>query len=186
MIAPRSRELRRIVTGHDERGRAVIVADGTPPHTVRRDSTGTVSWPLWVADETPASLHGNHDRGVPSPGIAPPIGGSVFRIVDFPPVADEAALAPALMATAMGAEHAPGGHPPRHPLMHRTRTLDYGVVLSGEIDMLLDDSEVRLRAGDVIVQRGTNHAWVNRGSEPCRIAFVLIDARPVEGADDGD
>ena len=67
--------------------------------------------------------------------------------------------------------------PPRHPAMHRTRTVDYAIVMSGEIDMLLDDSEIHLKAGDVLVQQGTNHAWVNRGKEPCRIAFILVDAK---------
>jgi uncharacterized cupin superfamily protein len=75
------------------------------------------------------------------------------------------------------APHAPiRGLPPRHPLMHRTRTVDYAIVMDGEIDMLLDDSEIHLKAGDVLIQQGTNHAWVNRGTSPCRIAFVLIDA----------
>ena len=68
------------------------------------------------------------------------------------------------------------GEKPRHPAMHATKSIDYALVLAGEIDMLLDDSEVHLNTGDVIVQRGTNHAWVNRGDEPCCIAFVLIDA----------
>jgi len=77
----------------------------------------------------------------------------------------------------MGASHdRHGGAPARHPYMHRTRTLDYAVVLEGEIDLLLDNTEVHLQAGDAIVQQGTNHAWVNRGSRTCRIAFVLIDA----------
>ncbi len=69
------------------------------------------------------------------------------------------------------------GLPPRHPMMHRTRTLDYAIVISGEIDMLLDDGEVHLKAGDVVVQQATNHAWVNRGKEPCRIAFILMDSQ---------
>jgi quercetin dioxygenase-like cupin family protein len=77
----------------------------------------------------------------------------------------------------MGAGHAAGkAQPPRHHAMHRTRSIDYAIVLSGEIDMLLDESEIHLKAGDVLVQQATNHAWVNRGSAPCRIAFVLIDA----------
>ena len=81
------------------------------------------------------------------------------------------------MAREMGADHAASkAWPPRHPAMHRTRSVDYAIVLSGEIDMLLDDSEIHLKAGDVLVQQATNHAWVNRGTEPCRIAFVLIDA----------
>ena len=69
-----------------------------------------------------------------------------------------------------------GRRPPRHPHMHATESVDYAIVLEGEIDMLLDDSEVHLKAGDFLIQQGTNHAWVNRGDRPCKIAFVLIDA----------
>ena len=77
----------------------------------------------------------------------------------------------------MGLDHGHGsGKPARHPFMHRTRSIDYALVLEGEIDMLLDDSEVHLKAGDVLVQLGTNHAWANHSGKPCRIAFVLIDA----------
>jgi mannose-6-phosphate isomerase-like protein (cupin superfamily) len=76
-------------------------------------------------------------------------------------------------------EIAGGGADPRHAMMHRTQSVDYAVVISGEIDMLLDDSEVHLKVGDVLVQRGTRHAWVNRGGENCRIAFVLIDANEI-------
>jgi quercetin dioxygenase-like cupin family protein len=76
----------------------------------------------------------------------------------------------------MGLPPLPGRRAPRHPLMHATQSLDYAIVLEGECDMLLDDAEVHLRTGDAIVQQGTNHAWVNRGNRPCRIAFVMIDA----------
>ncbi len=75
-----------------------------------------------------------------------------------------------------GADAPHKGLAPRHPMMHRTRTVDYAIIMSGEIDMLLDDSEVHLKAGDLVVQQGTNHAWVNRGKTTCRIAFVLVDA----------
>ena len=111
-------------------------------------------------------------------GVAPPLSGSIFRIVDFPPrketgqsVSNEAVL------KEMGLT-APAGEKARHPGMHRTESIDYAVVLSGEIDMLLDDSEVHFRASDVLVQRGTIHAWANRGDEVCRIAFILIGAKP--------
>src|ERR1041385_5950658 len=77
----------------------------------------------------------------------------------------------------VGADAPAKGRPPSHPMMHRTRSLDYAVIMSGEIDMLLDDSVVHLKAGDVVVQQATNHAWVNRGKEPCRVAFILIDSR---------
>src|SRR5207237_7949016 len=69
------------------------------------------------------------------------------------------------------------GRPPRHPLMHRTRTIDYAIIMAGEIDMLLDDTEIHLKAGDALIQQGTNHAWVNRGTEPCRIAFSSEEHR---------
>jgi mannose-6-phosphate isomerase-like protein (cupin superfamily) len=111
-------------------------------------------------------------------GIAPAPNGSIFRIVDFPPLPPENELSPDLMRSLVGGGHAPhGAKPSRHPMMHRTRSLDYAIVLSGEIDMLLDDSVVHVKAGDVIIQQGTNHGWVNRGSGTCRIAFVLIDAQ---------
>lgn len=173
-------EIRRVVTTHDETGKAIVLSDRpTPYKTVRQDS-GVVSHLMWVTDRTPADISGRDDRGGTKVGIAPPASGSVFRIVDFPPASPEmmANLDPQLMAKQVGEGHAAAGRarPPRHPFMHRTRTCDYAVVMSGEIDMLLDDSEIHLKAGDVLVQQGTNHAWVNRGTEPCRIAFVLIDA----------
>src|SRR6195256_4178161 len=98
----------------------------------------------------------------------------VARVVDFPPAADFGAVDYATMLREMGIGAGQGDA--RHASLHRTKSIDYAVVISGEIDMLLDDSEVHLKAGDVLVERGTNHAWVNRGSENCRIAFVLIDA----------
>jgi len=102
----------------------------------------------------------------------------VFRIVDFPPETLEARrLDHDAMHRSLGDGTPKRGLPPRHPAMHRTRTVDYAVVMTGEIDMLLDDSEIHLKAGDVLVQQGTNHAWVNRGTEPCRIAFILVDAK---------
>jgi mannose-6-phosphate isomerase-like protein (cupin superfamily) len=94
--------------------------------------------------------------------------------VDFPPHA--APRSREAILREMGVEEHGGA---RHPGMHRTRSVDYAIVVEGEIDMLLDDTEVHLRAGDVLVQQGTNHAWVNRGALPCRIAFVLIDAREI-------
>ncbi len=106
--------------------------------------------------------------------MAPPTRGSIFRVVDFPPAPAFGAVDNAAMLREMGIGAGPSDA--RHATMHRTKSIDYAVVISGEIDMLLDDSEVHLKAGDVLVQRGTNHAWVNRGTESCRIAFVLIDA----------
>jgi mannose-6-phosphate isomerase-like protein (cupin superfamily) len=169
--------VRRVVTSHEADGKAVVLFDCPPPTARARPESGTKSWVLWVTDATPADVSGSHDRGDRAIGIPPPAGGSIFRIVDFHPI-DATKLPLDYMTRTIGADHAPAkGRPPRHPGMHRTRSVDYAVVISGEIDMLLDDSEVHLKAGDVVVQQSTNHAWVNRGSEPCRIAFVLIDAK---------
>ena len=171
---------RRVVTGHDAAGKAVVAIDGAAPNVRLRKATGLTSTLLWVTDEAPADVSGNADRAQREIGVAPPQRGSIFRIVDFPPSADFGAVDNEAMAREMGIGRA-GTAPALHGTMHRTRSVDYAVVISGEIDMLLDDSEVHLEAGDVLVQQGTNHAWVNRGNEVCRIAFVLIDAEePVQ------
>ncbi len=170
-------EVRRVVTGHDETGKAIVLMDGPSPNKFARETTGTVARLIWVTDATPADIAGTADAAARKIGIPPPPGGSVFRLVDFPPSPDLTGTPADLMARDIGGEHVSGkARPPRHPYMHRTRSIDYAIIVSGEIDMLLDDSEVHLRAGDVVVQRGTNHAWVNRGKDVCRIAFVLIDA----------
>ncbi|MEA2964138.1 MAG: hypothetical protein QOI46_4236, partial [Alphaproteobacteria bacterium] len=116
-------------------------------------------------------------------GIPPPPNGSIFRIVEFHPTPKADNLDPNFLAKIAGhdgpAATSPAAKPARHPGMHRTRSIDYAIVLAGEIDMLLDDSDVHLKTGDVLVQQGTIHAWVNRGKEPCRIAFILIDAKDI-------
>jgi mannose-6-phosphate isomerase-like protein (cupin superfamily) len=174
---PPSDNLRRVVTVVDDDGKAVVLFDGANPHIAIRPDRNVVSRLLWVTDRSPAAISGPADRAAAPIGIAPPAGGSVFRIVDFPPVTPEIeALAPDTMQRGLADQAPRRGRPPRHPLMHRTRTIDYAIVMAGEIDMLLDDQEIHLKAGDVLIQQGTNHAWVNRGREPCRIAFVLIDA----------
>jgi hypothetical protein len=173
-------DFRRVVTTHDATGKAVVLFDSPNPHKAVRPQAGVVSRMIWAADSTPADMTGAQDRGAGQRPIAPPAGGSVFRIVDFLPMTPEMEkLDPNFMAKSIGHDdHAPSKfRPPRHPFMHRTRSLDYALVLSGEIDMLLDDTEVHCKAGDVIVQQGTNHAWVNRGKAPCRIAFILVDAK---------
>jgi naringenin degradation protein FdeH len=169
-----TRPTRRVVTGHDAAGKAVVVFDGPAPNVKLRAATRLTSTLLWVTDESPADNSGNADRAERDIGVAPPVCGSIFRVVDFPPAADVGAVDNAAMLREMGIDASQGGS--RHATMHRTRSIDYAVVISGEIDMLLDDSEVHLKAGDVLVQRGTNHAWVNRGKEICRVAFVLVDA----------
>jgi quercetin dioxygenase-like cupin family protein len=167
---------RRVVTGHDGQGKAVVLMDGPAPNVRERTASGLISTLLWVSDETPADISGHTDRAERTIGVAPPSNGSILRVVDFAPVAAGAAgvdHAQVLREMGLPEEAAP----PRHAFTHRTRSLDYAIVLTGEIDMLLDDSQVHLKAGEVLVQQGTNHAWVNNGTQTCRIAFVLIDAQ---------
>ncbi len=173
--------VRRVVTGHDAGGKAIVLMDGAAPNRkVRR--ARLVSTLLWATDETPADISGAQDRAARESGVAPPAAGSVFRVVDFPPITAEAAAAldQAAIHREMGLAAHGSGAAARHPFTHRTRSVDYAIVLEGEIDMLLDDSQVHLKAGDVVVQQGTNHAWVNTSNANCRIAFVLIDAREPE------
>ena len=170
--------VRRVVTGHDAGGKAVVLMDGASPHVRQRSAGGNVLTMLWVTDEMPVDMAAGDDRAAIDIGIMPPRGGTVFRIVDFPPeTAEMRNLDPHTMHASLGDGAPKRGLPPRHPAMHRTRSVDYAIVLAGEIDMLLDDSEVHVKAGDVLVQQGTNHAWVNKGDKPCRIAFILIDGK---------
>ena len=173
--------LRRVVTTVDTDGKAVILSDGENPHMEVRPARKNVSRVVWASESAPAEIQGQTDRGQGYQGTSPANGGTVFRIIDYPPQAP--GIENMDLNTRMNElAHEPAikGLPPRHPFMHRTRSLDYALVLYGEIDMLLDDSEVHLKAGDVIVQQGTNHAWVNRSNDVCRIAFVLVDAKAPE------
>jgi quercetin dioxygenase-like cupin family protein len=172
-----AKPIRRVVTGHDASGKAVVAIDGAAPNVRLRKASGATSTLLWVTDETPAEISGGADRAHRDIGVAPPPAGSIFRIVDFPPSTEFEPVDNEALIREMGIrQDTSRARPARHAAMHRTKSIDYAVVLSGEIDMLLDDSEIHLKAGDVLVQRGTNHAWVNRGTKPCLIAFVLIDA----------
>jgi mannose-6-phosphate isomerase-like protein (cupin superfamily) len=173
-----SKTTRRIVTGHDVDGKAVAIFDA-PVTSKQRSPGGNAVTMLWVTTETPVDLSGSADRAETKVGVPPPANGSIFRIVDFPPAGAGAAAAPIdhhAMLVGMGIDPATQGYA-RHTHTHRTRSIDYAIVLEGEIDMLMDDTEVHVTAGDVLVQQGTNHAWVNNGTKPCRIAFILIDAK---------
>jgi mannose-6-phosphate isomerase-like protein (cupin superfamily) len=168
-------QIRRVVTGHDQSGKAVVLHDGIATNTRRRAFAGTASTLLWVTDGAPADIDGLQDQAERTIATAPPPGGSILRIVDFTPLTPQMeAVTHEDVARELGVSH--HGAPGRHPFEHRTRSIDYAIIMSGEIDMLLDDSEIHLKAGDILIQQGTNHTWLNRGTEPCRIAFVLIDA----------
>ncbi len=177
-VVPQLRPVRRVVTGHDANGRSVILYDTVSPHVECVMGIPTLGpTELWATCETPARNTGSPDPVTLPVKIAPPERGSVFRVVEFPPDKDwQGRIRPGASLT-----EAPGNG--SDPMMHRTRSLDYVVVMSGEIWAVMDEGEALLRAGDVMVQRGTNHAWSNRSDAPCVIAFVLIDAEPIAGLD---
>ncbi len=170
---------RRVVTGHDARGRSVILMDGESPHSFFLEKAGGLQLTeLWETRSAPADNSGAKDAAEHERRIEPVNGGSVFRIIEYPPDSVRLkTLDPDAFYSGMGAQAADRAKR-RHPGMHKTNTVDYAIVLSGEIWALMDEGEVRLRAGDCLVQRGTNHAWSNRTEKPCVIAFVLVAAKP--------
>jgi mannose-6-phosphate isomerase-like protein (cupin superfamily) len=175
-----SSPIRRVVTGKDAAGKAIVVTDSAASRVHTREELGVTNTLLWMTESIPAKLSEQGDAGTREVGVAPPPSGTIFRIVEFGPQKNVQADYQTKLQIFQRMGLAPEGtsrETPRDPGMHRTQTVDYVVILSGEIDMLLDDSEVHLNTGDVVVQRGTNHAWVNRGDEPCKVAFVLIDAQ---------
>lgn len=170
--------IRRVVTGHNDSNRSIVISDGTPPRSVLRPS-GLTTTLLWSSTEMPiASNQADKDMGDLDYGIPPPPSGTIFRILEFPP--ENLSTSSSYDYLKEDGAHSDVDKP--HPGMHETKTVDYAVVISGEITLILDAEEVDLRAGDVVVQRLTNHAWSNRSTGPCRIAFVLVDAqtRPEE------
>jgi hypothetical protein len=179
-----TRTVRRVVTGHDEEGRAIVLSDGPPPVTTRSPvQPGLAFYELWNTPAAPSIVTPVCDE--PTLGrseTAPPPNGTVVRFVDLPPEgpdgpkfdSEEARELFSAVGLSDNAKHHKAG---RHPLMHRTESVDYGIVLSGEIVLLLDDTEVTLKAGDMVVQRGTIHAWTNRTNEICRMAFILVSAK---------
>ena len=177
-MAFEARKFRRIVTGHDNNGVATVIRDDIATCILQRPNRpGVTLTNLWQHDKTPAAME-LHDDPVDGPLILhPPKNGAVFRIVQFDPE-DPDVLANLDGRTAFAEMGAASNivEGARHPFMHRTDSLDYSIVLSGEIYMMMDEDEFKLTAGDVVIQQGTNHAWSNRGTEPCLIMFVLNDA----------
>ncbi|MDB5861587.1 MAG: putative Transcriptional regulator [Ramlibacter sp.] len=173
--------MRRVVTGHDSNGKAVVLSDGNPG--VESSSQTRKAVNVWFTDATPAPLAAGPAETIDRPySIVPSPGGTSFRLFELPP--DEQAIGGRSPAEIKAAFNAAGGGSfsttkadSPHPLMHRTETIDYGIVLEGEIFLLVDDAEVHLKQGDVIVQRGTNHAWSNRSGAVCRMAFVVVDGK---------
>ncbi|WP_439140881.1 cupin domain-containing protein [Planktotalea sp.] len=180
MVLP---NIRRVVTAHDAKGKAVVHSDGDLPHVTRPSGQpGLAFHEIWNTNAMPAPLHFTETEPTDRHrDTAPPANGTIIRIVDIPPEGkggldfDKDATRKLFEAVGLGenAEHTVKG---RHPLMHRTESVDYGIVLSGEIVLVLDEEEIPLSVGSIVVQRGTIHAWANRSDEICRIAFILTDA----------
>jgi len=171
--------IRRVVTGHDANGRAVVIEDANASDVLQSKARpGVALTNLWTSEVMP--LRYDDKGGVQSNDFImfPSQMGTVFRISSFEPENQDTAktLDGRQYFTETGAGEVATGSE-RHAFMHRTETLDYAIVLEGEIMLLLDDEDVKLKTGDVIVQRGTNHAWCNRGTTTCRIAFILIGAK---------
>ncbi len=172
--------IRRIVTGHDAHGDSVIATDGSMPTVVELAAIpGTIFHEVWSTAATPVSIDNGPDPTIGPLCLPPPTHGTRIRFVDIPPdTEDFLKHGAARMKDAfsqVGDVHASTVRPDSpHPLMHRTETVDYGVVISGEITLVLDKGEANLKAGDVVIQRGTNHAWANRSDQPCRMLFVLV------------
>jgi hypothetical protein len=176
------KRFRRVVTGHDAAGRSVFISDGPTPHVFRRSKGSAIVHEFWETARIPVDNRGAEDAIRRGHRLTPPKNGSAFRIIEYPPDSERlAAIAreARLPDDGSGRAAASDRNNPRHPGFHKTATIDYAIVLDGEIFALMDDGEVCLRAGDVLIQRGTNHAWSNRTQEPAVVAFVLIDADPV-------
>jgi mannose-6-phosphate isomerase-like protein (cupin superfamily) len=175
--AAEASDIRRVVTGLDTDNKAVVLFDSRMP--LQAGPLGLRATNLWVTNSYPLGFSFKEGTSSIPVGISPLDNGTKFRVVEFPPLdpATESKMEPGGLMKAVGPVAPARGRPVTHPLMHRTRSVDYAVVLSGEIDMVLDDSVVHLKPGDTVVQQATNHAWVNHGTETCRILFVLMDSK---------
>lgn len=170
--------IRRVVTGNDDHGNSRIIQDA-PATAVRTvvERPGYRAVNVWRTTASPAPITGD-DAISKHQGILPPKGGTILRIIDFPPEPKDPEERRRRIAATFGGIFKDASHDRRegkHPGMHTTETVDYAIVLEGEIWAVMDEGETLMRAGDVLIQRGTNHAWANRSNATARIAFVLID-----------
>jgi mannose-6-phosphate isomerase-like protein (cupin superfamily) len=173
--------IHRVVTGHDAQGRSIISSDGPLPTVVEVAAIpGTLFHEVWSTSATPARVDNGPDPSLGALVLSPPERGTRMRFVDIPPDTEEfLASANSKMHEAFSqigeASASTVQTDSPHPLMHRTESVDYGIVIEGEMTLVLDRGEVALKPGSVVVQRGTNHAWANRSGKPCRMLFILVD-----------
>ncbi len=177
-------QVRRVVTGHDKSGRSCFLMDAPAKNVLEMASMpGLALTDLWETGAAPASNRGSADAAQRKVRLEPPKNGTILRIVEFPP--DHTWRSKQVDAYAafksIGAGHAKDRRS-ADPMMHKTATVDYIIVLKGEIYAIVDEGETLLKPGDILIQRGTNHSWSVRGNEPCIIAAVLVSAAPVGAA----
>jgi hypothetical protein len=171
---------RRIVTEVLENGRSAIVEDGPTPAIITvPERPGYIVSNVWVTNPTPAPID-QPDDSMAHTGILPPKDGTILRVIEFPPEPDTKeefeVMARATFKALYGdIQHTPDKNP--HPGMHTTETVDYAICLSGEITALMEENETIMKAGDILIQRGTAHAWANRSGKPASVCFVLIDGK---------
>ncbi|WP_083745596.1 cupin domain-containing protein [Variovorax sp. KK3] len=179
---------RRIVTGHDAQGRSVIVSDGDAPVMVQADHAPSMGMAeIWRCDGLPPSNAGNADGALLPFSLAPATDGVICRVVHFPPDRELNWSADDANATfaQFGGGEVMANEGTRHAAFHRTQTLDFAVVLEGEIVAMMDVGETLMKPGDILVQRGTRHAWANRSARPCRVCFVAVSAEPLPRGNPG-
>lgn len=173
--------IHRVVTGHDQDGRAMVISeDGLPSVHRLAAIPGTVFHEVWSTEGAPAIVGNTPDPTLGALMLPPPKHGTRMRFVDIPPDTEDflkngaARMKDAFSAIGDEAASTVNASSP-HPLMHRTESIDYGILIHGEIVLILDKGEVVLKPGSVVIQRGTNHAWANRTKETARMLFILID-----------
>jgi quercetin dioxygenase-like cupin family protein len=171
------KQFRRVITGHNAAGRSVIIDDAPPTRVYDNlGQEGLVFFEVWNTRESPARI--DRASGEPTEGklsLAPPKSGTRIRVLEIPVEHEAVSNLDSVFENIDAKDAHVGLKGGSHASFHRTQSIDYGIVLDGQITLLLDEGETTLYAGDICVQRGTNHGWINRGSKPCRIAFILID-----------
>jgi mannose-6-phosphate isomerase-like protein (cupin superfamily) len=168
------KQFRRVVTGHNAEGKSCVIFDGTASNVrIPPNEPNVAMTDFWYSDETPASNAGNKDNAVRPLVLQTPPKGSIFRVVELPPDSERN------FSNLKGIDGGALQEGQRHAGFHRTKSLDYIFVMEGELYCLLDEGEVLLKAGDFLIQRGTNHAWSNRSNKRVLILGVMLDAQPL-------
>jgi len=171
--------MRRVVTGHDKNGKSIVVLDGPPARSIGEDVGGLFE--LWNTDGNIINTQDNIDRADDEIILSPPSNGSKFRYFQINPTPEGIPMDIMQDIAADAFEKIGAAHhridTTKHPAMHKTETIDYIILLKGDVTLILDQEEVDIKPFDVVVQRGTNHAWVNNGSDPALLIAVLIDSK---------